>query len=415
MKTEIIELDKEIRQTINTINNSIIKGKYVENGNELSYDIYNSFIHCQIASLCLSENIKEIDVEFLSSLDKNAISAKQNFETSIYAVYNEILEKNDEDRLVYRDSILRDIFAERGQEFIKEICGQNVIYGRDVAAQVSKLLLDMAGYIYTYNLGFEKMISFLTSNYSFHHTEVYKKFSSLCYRNKAILRDRVYNFKLQGSKFKNKIDITENEENSLDYRTDKNYCELAIIHIGVAETGGTGTGFVISPDGYAITCAHVLKGSSGELYPVAIYDSGYEVAYAEVKYVNEKLDIAVIKLDGKNWNYLPLENRVILPELGEEVVVFGFPLGYQLPESNKWSPNVSLYKGYVSSNQIEGGCSIVYLDINVKQGNSGSPVISTKTGKVIGILSGAQIGGTWELREKMPYMIPIQHFLKLNE
>lgn len=63
--------------------------------------------------------------------------------------------------------------------------------------------------------------------------------------------------------------------------------------------------------------------------------------------------------------------------------------------------------------QIKNGNSITFLDIDVKSGNSGSPVISTKTGKVIGIISGIKVGGKMALTEKMPYMIPIQHFLEL--
>jgi len=86
-----------------------------------------------------------------------------------------------------------------------------------------------------------------------------------------------------------------------------------------------------------------------------------------------------------------------------------------MPQTNRFGPNISFYKGYVSSNQIVNGNSVTFLDINVKSGNSGSPVISTKTGKVIGIISGAKVGGNLSLVEKMPYMIPIQHFLKLNK
>ena len=86
-----------------------------------------------------------------------------------------------------------------------------------------------------------------------------------------------------------------------------------------------------------------------------------------------------------------------------------------MPQTNKFGPNISFYKGYVSSNQVKDGNSVTFLDIDVKSGNSGSPVISAKTGKVIGIISGIKVGGRAALNEKMPYMIPIQHFLELNK
>ena len=133
----------------------------------------------------------------------------------------------------------------------------------------------------------------------------------------------------------------------------------------------------------------------------------------ESVYVNKDLDIALLKMHHYGCGFLPIEQRRILPELGEEVVVFGYPLGYEVPQSNFFGPNISFYKGYVSSNQVNNGNSVTFLDINVKSGNSGSPVISAKTGKVIGIISGIKLGGKRALAEKMPYMIPIQHFLEL--
>ena len=223
-----------------------------------------------------------------------------------------------------------------------------------------------------------------------------------------------------------KVDLSKESDNLLDYRIVKNFCQSSILHIGIEETGSSGTGFIISEDGYALTCAHVVEGAkeiyatviNGDGYATEGFKEGFEVYDAgngKVVYTNELLDIALLKMEHYGSGVLPIEKRTILPELGEEVVVFGYPLGYEMPQSNFFGPNISFYKGYVSSNQIKDGNSVTFLDIDVKSGNSGSPVISTKTGKVIGIMSGVKVGGKIGLNEKMPYMIPIQHFLELNK
>ena len=141
----------------------------------------------------------------------------------------------------------------------------------------------------------------------------------------------------------------------------------------------------------------------------------YDVGFCEVVYINKELDFALLKTEYCGNKFLSVEQSVLLPEIGEDVVVFGYPLGYEMPKSNEFGPNISFYKGYVSSNQITNGNSVTFLDIDVKSGNSGSPVISVKTGKVIGIISGAKVGSRIMHNEKIPYMIPIQHFLELNK
>lgn len=219
------------------------------------------------------------------------------------------------------------------------------------------------------------------------------------------------------------VNISDGGDGQLNYLDDDIFCQSAIMHIGVEKTNSSGTGFLIAK-GFALTCAHVVEGTQ-EIYANVIVGDGYltegfedhgiyDVGYGEVVYYNEFLDIALLRTEYCGSNYLEIETEELLPELGEEVVVLGYPLGYEMPQTNKFGPNISYYKGYVSSNQVKDGISVTFLDIDVKSGNSGSPVISTKTGKVIGIVSGIKLGGRAALTEKMPYMIPIQHFTKIN-
>ena len=58
------------------------------------------------------------------------------------------------------------------------------------------------------------------------------------------------------------------------------------------------------------------------------------------------------------------------------------------------------------------GINRTLLDISAKAGNSGSPIISTESGKVIGILCGSMLGGL-NNREEINYMIPISYIDKV--
>lgn len=70
--------------------------------------------------------------------------------------------------------------------------------------------------------------------------------------------------------------------------------------------------------------------------------------------------------------------------------------------------NISFAKGYVSSNQVINGVNTTLLDISAKAGNSGSPIVSVESGKVIGILKGSLTGGA-NNREEVNYMLPMSY------
>ena len=73
--------------------------------------------------------------------------------------------------------------------------------------------------------------------------------------------------------------------------------------------------------------------------------------------------------------------------------------------------NISYAKGNISSHQEKYNIKLTMLDISAKHGNSGSPIISQETGKVIGILSGAIPGQ--EAGDEVNYMIPICYLYDL--
>ena len=77
---------------------------------------------------------------------------------------------------------------------------------------------------------------------------------------------------------------------------------------------------------------------------------------------------------------------------------------------NTTTMNISLTKGYVSSRQRKEGANIFLIDISAKAGNSGSPVIDMRTGKVAGILCGSLLNQNGTLTEEINYMRPLDYF-----
>lgn len=84
------------------------------------------------------------------------------------------------------------------------------------------------------------------------------------YRNRgSLIRNRVFKHKYTGKKITENVDLENGGDGVLDYRTDKNVCQAALLHVGVESTGSCSTGFVISEDGYALACVHVVACSCG--------------------------------------------------------------------------------------------------------------------------------------------------------
>ncbi len=173
---------------------------------------------------------------------------------------------------------------------------------------------------------------------------------------------------------------------------------------------GSGTAFLISPEGYAITCNHVIKDTSEIKARLRIpgrpggLDSWHK---CEVINTNETLDIALIKLDGSNFPYLKLadENRKI--RKGEKIILSGYPFG------EATSADITLFQGYVASSNLqrdENGNSRFFINGEGKCGNSGSPIIARKDGCVIGVFLGSNTHKGAEVTEEINYMRPISYF-----
>lgn len=141
---------------------------------------------------------------------------------------------------------------------------------------------------------------------------------------------------------------------------------------------GTGSGIIVSADGHILTNHHVISRcravSAGfninDQQPSNIIDS------------DASNDIALIQADGKKLKNLNFARfRMMDPELGEEIIVAGFPFASILSDS------IKVTRGIVSSSRgIGNDSSIFQFDAAVQPGNSGGPIYD-EGGKIVGIVS----------------------------
>jgi len=162
---------------------------------------------------------------------------------------------------------------------------------------------------------------------------------------------------------------------------------MLVVGFGVAlaatvmaqETRSTATAFVVHPDGYLLTAAHVVKDASK--VDVAIGGQRYE---ATVLGVDEKPDLALLHIKAKGLPALPLGNSNAVERV-EEVRAFGFLLSSVLGDS------VKVTRGTVSGIETKVAQKVFQIDAAVNPGNSGGPLVNEK-GEVISIIN-AKLAG----------------------
>jgi len=144
----------------------------------------------------------------------------------------------------------------------------------------------------------------------------------------------------------------------------------------VANSAGKGSGFIIDPSGLAVTNNHVVTGAA--LLKVWVGGEA-EPRNAKVVAVSECSDLAVIKIDGEDYDYLEWHSGPI--DVGMDIYVAGFPLG---------DPEFTLNKGIVSKAQAGGERSwssvdsVIEYDATSNPGNSGGPVV-TPDGRLVAV------------------------------
>ncbi|MBU6464129.1 MAG: Do family serine endopeptidase [Bradyrhizobium sp.] len=136
---------------------------------------------------------------------------------------------------------------------------------------------------------------------------------------------------------------------------------------------GEGSGFFISPDGYAVTNNHVVDHAQS----VHVTTDDGTVYTAKVIGTDKKTDLALIKVDGKkDFTYVKFADA--LPRVGDWVVAVGNPFGL----------GGTVTAGIVSARGRDIGAGpyddYIQIDAPINKGNSGGPAFDMN-GNVIGV------------------------------
>ncbi|MFT4155977.1 trypsin-like peptidase domain-containing protein [Parafilimonas sp.] len=141
----------------------------------------------------------------------------------------------------------------------------------------------------------------------------------------------------------------------------------------------SGSGVIMSKDGYIITNNHVVDGAS----EINVTLSNRKSYKATVVGTDPNTDIAVIKIDADNLPYMMLGNSDDV-KLGQWVMAVGYPLNLDVTVT---AGIVSAKARSIGINQSDRAIeSFIQTDAAVNPGNSGGALINT-SGELIGINS----------------------------
>jgi serine protease Do len=170
--------------------------------------------------------------------------------------------------------------------------------------------------------------------------------------------------------------------------------------IMVSTPSGLGSGFIIHPEGYAITNAHVVQGETKikcTVYRQGELDFRKEIIEdVEIVAVNHYVDVALIKMTGPDGEPFPtvyLQGEQDLAA-GQDVFAIGAPLGLER----------TLSRGVISTTQRDfEGMTYIQTDTQINPGNSGGPLFNDR-GEVIGVTNmGIPLG------EGLNFAIPVRY------
>jgi len=168
---------------------------------------------------------------------------------------------------------------------------------------------------------------------------------------------------------------------------------------------GGGSGFIVSPKGYVLTCNHVVGDPTAGYTVILEPNKKYS---AQVLAQDPLIDVAILKIEGSDFPYLELDDSSKI-ELGETVVAIGNPLG-------EFEDTLSsgIISGLSRKIKAYGGLSfkatslrgLIQTDAAINPGNSGGPLVNMG-GKAIGVNTAMVMGA-----QNIGFAIPINYAKK---
>lgn len=151
------------------------------------------------------------------------------------------------------------------------------------------------------------------------------------------------------------------------------------------ESAASGSGFIVSSNGYIVTNYHVIEGADS----ITVSTNNGKSYEATVRGYNESYDVAVLKINATGLRAVTL-GKSSSANVGDEVVTIGNPLG---------ELTFSLTSGAISALNREVTFSqnntmkLIQTDAAINSGNSGGPLFNLY-GEVIGITNAKYSSGS---------------------
>ena len=164
------------------------------------------------------------------------------------------------------------------------------------------------------------------------------------------------------------------------------------------EAPGSGSGVILTEDGYIATCAHVVDGAKSVKVTLND-DTSYD---ATIVGTDKKNDIAIIKIEAKNLTPAIVGDSETLT-VGSEVIAIGNPLG-----ELRGTATAGIISATNRTIEVEGQTmTLVQTDAAISPGNSGGGLFDA-TGKLIGIVN-AKVSDS--RAEGLGFAIPVNSVL----
>jgi serine protease Do len=146
------------------------------------------------------------------------------------------------------------------------------------------------------------------------------------------------------------------------------------------EVQGVGSGVVVSSDGYILTNSHVI--SNGTAQKIKVMFMNGEEKEARAVWYDVMMDLAVIKVEGENFDVAQLGNSDVV-NIGQLAIAIGNPLGLEF-ERTVTSGIISGLDRSLDIDEFNRMEGLLQTDASINSGNSGGPLLNAK-GEVIGI------------------------------